>query len=441
MNFLVKKFSLIILSISFLFLCYTFFKSEIVLEGLNRSYYKTYYFFSLILILFSIISFFINYKIREYLIILGLSFLLSLYLFEGYLTFKKPFSKEQILKEELYENQTSKKWDNRTKIQIYQDSKKINNQIVVDVPPKNFFSKNFNILPLSGISNSETIYCNENGYYAVYQSDRYGFNNPDSEWDKKEVEYLLVGDSFTLGACVNRPYDIASVLRTISGKPTLNLGYDGNGPLLEYATLKEYLNSRVKKVIWIYYGNDFYNLRFELKNEILLNYLNTPNATQNLRSKQNEIDILVRKIIKEKEKKKINKSAIVFFLKLNETRSILNNYLPENQKPKNEISKLEIDKFKKILNLTKDIIIKNNSKLYFVYLPEFNHYQTNYDDTNYFLVKNIVKELNIPFIDIHKEVFEKEKNPLNFFPFKMPGHYNIAGYKKVAEEIYKFTKD
>ena len=115
--------------------------------------------------------------------------------------------------------------------------------------------------------------------------------------------------------------------------------------------------------------------------------------------------------------------------------------MPENQQTKNEISKLEIDKFKKILNLTKDIIIKNNSKLYFVYLPEFNHYQTNYDDTNYFLVKNIVKELNIPFIDIHKEVFEKEKNPLNFFPFKMPGHYNVEGYKKVAEEIYKFTKD
>ena len=85
--------------------------------------------------------------------------------------------------------------------------------------------------------------------------------------------------------------------------------------------------------------------------------------------------------------------------------------------------------------------IVKNGPLIFSYLPEFNHYQTNYDDTNYFLVKNIVKELNIPFIDIHKEVFEKEKNPLNFFPFKMPGHYNIEGYKKVAEEIYKFTKD
>ena len=52
------------------------------------------------------------------------------------------------------------------------------------------------ILPLSGISNSETIHCNENGYYSIYQSDRYGFNNPDEEWDKKEIEYLLVGDSF-----------------------------------------------------------------------------------------------------------------------------------------------------------------------------------------------------------------------------------------------------
>lgn len=437
MNFLVKKLSSIILSISFLFLIYVFYKSEIVLDGLNRNFYKTYYFISSVLIFFSIISFFLNYKLKEYLIISSISFLLSLYLFEGYLTFKKPFSKEQLLKEKIYENQTSKKWDKRTKIRIYQDLKKKNNQIVVHVPPQEFLSKNFNILPLSGISNSETIYCNASGYYAVYQSDRYGFNNPDSEWDKKEVEYLLIGDSFILGACINRPYDIPSILRNISNKPTLNLGYDGNGPLLEYATLKEYINNKVKKVIWFYYENDFYNLRFELKNEILLNYLNTPNATQNLTSKQNEIDILVRKIIKENEKKKINKKAIVFFLKLNETRKILNNYLPQNQQPKNKISKFEIDKFTKILNLTKDLVNKNNSKLYFVYLPEF----INYDDTQYNLVKNIVKELNIPFLDIHKEVFEKEKDPLNLFPFKMFGHYNKEGYKRVAEEVYKFTKD
>jgi hypothetical protein len=71
---------------------------------------------------------------------------------------------------------------------------------------------------LGGISYAETIHCNENGYYSIYQSDRYGFNNPDTEWDSEEIEYLLVGDSFTHGRCVNRPNDIASVLRQYSKK-------------------------------------------------------------------------------------------------------------------------------------------------------------------------------------------------------------------------------
>ena len=74
-----------------------------------------------------------------------------------------------------------------------------------------------------------------------------------------------------------------------------------------------------------------------------------------------------------------------------------------------------------------------------MYLPEYRHYKINYDKTNYNLVKNIVTELNIPFIDIHKEVFEKEKNPLKLFPFELPGHYNAEGYKKVAETIYKLN--
>ena len=45
------------------------------------------------------------------------------------------------------------------------------------------------LMPLSGVSNRKTILCNENGYYAIYQSDRYGFNNPDQEWDKQKIEF------------------------------------------------------------------------------------------------------------------------------------------------------------------------------------------------------------------------------------------------------------
>ena len=159
--------------------------------------------------------------------------------------------------------------------------------------PSIYLNKNYPIYPLSGISNSETIYCKENGYFSIYQSDRYGFNNPDEEWDKKEIEYLLVGDSFTLGACVNRPNDIASVLRTLSNKHVLNLGYGSNGPLLEYAILREYLNSNVKKVIWIYYANDLKDLNTRIKDKTLLNYINNLNFTQNLKLKQNHHLVLL----------------------------------------------------------------------------------------------------------------------------------------------------
>ena len=40
-------------------------------------------------------------------------------------------------------------------------------------------------------SNSKTIVCNENGYFSIFRSDRYGFNNPDYEWDKDEAKIIL----------------------------------------------------------------------------------------------------------------------------------------------------------------------------------------------------------------------------------------------------------
>ena len=39
------------------------------------------------------------------------------------------------------------------------------------------------LYPLAGISEKTTIYCNESGEYAVFLSERYGFNTPNLEWD------------------------------------------------------------------------------------------------------------------------------------------------------------------------------------------------------------------------------------------------------------------
>ena len=476
MNFLKKIFSPAILTISFLILIYTFYKSEIHWNGGRRDYFLIYYIISLLLIFLSIITFFINQKIKEYLIISSISIIVSLYLFEGYLIFKDqlsrqhflksiPFydqlSKDQLLREQLYENQTGKKWDTRTKYEVYKDLKKVNDKIVMSVSPNSYLDKYINKLtiPLSGISNSKTIQCNENGYYSINQSDRYGFNNPDEEWDKKEIEYFLIGDSFTQGDCVNRPNDIGSVLRTLSNKSVLNLGYGGNNPLIEFATIREYLNTNVKKVLWIYFESDLYGLEKELKYKTLMNYLNDLTFTQNLKTRQNEINDLAIKKIDELIEYKYLRYHFKWeeFIKFFNTRSLILKTLAPTQVLATDLApEVSPDKvmspvlmeFKKILKLTKDLTNKNNSKLYFVYLPTYGQFNEKYKFIHLYdspelkeSVKDIVNELKIPFIDIAKEVFEKEQNPLKLFPFELHAHYNIEGYKKVSEVIYKLTKE
>ena len=152
MNFLKKIFSILILIISLLLFAYTFYKSEIFWNGIERDYFFNYYLISIILIIFSIISFFFNSKVKEYLIISGISLVVGLYLVEGYLTYQKniPFKK-------LYEIQTNKKWDTRTKFEIYNDMNKINSQIQMVIGPRYYINskKNSPYLPLSGISNSD----------------------------------------------------------------------------------------------------------------------------------------------------------------------------------------------------------------------------------------------------------------------------------------------
>ncbi len=433
MKFLKKIFSPFFLFFSFLLITYTYYQSEIYFDGDKREYYLIYYIISFILIFFSITSFFINDKIKEYLIISSLYIVASLYLFEGYSIFTNQLSKEQ-----KYEKKTKNRWDKRTILEIYEDLKKEGKNITVKGIPANYMNKGYSIFPFSGISNTETIYGNENGYFFIYKSDRFGFNNPDKEWDKEITEYFLVGDSFTHGCCVNRPNDIASVIRKLSNKSVLNLGYNSNGPLIEYAILREYLKPNVKKVIWLYYeANDIDELTIELSDKILINYMNDLNFTQNLKQNQHKVNKLVKEILDEKIEEEVFKIKIPNFIKLTNTRTLI---YPPSQNSRKEQQTLQPE-FKRILKISQELVKKNNSELYFVYLPEFNRYRQNYSNKNYKLIKQAINELNIPFIDIHQKVFMKEKNPLELFPFEGVGHYNIAGYKKVAETIYKLTKN
>ena len=57
-------------------------------------------------------------------------------------------------------------------------------------------------LPFGGVSMKKTVFCNEGGYWAVYDADEHGFNNPRGIWGAPPLDVAILGDSYSQGACV-----------------------------------------------------------------------------------------------------------------------------------------------------------------------------------------------------------------------------------------------
>ena len=144
------------------------------------------------------------------------------------------------------------------------------------------------IFPINGRSNIKTYTCNEQGYLASFISDRYGFNNPDTVYDKEYIDIALIGDSYLEGDCTDQ-----STIRNILDNLTNNklsiasIAKGGSGPLLQLAYLKEYVSfHKPKKIFWFWVGNDLRNLQDELQSP-LRKYMVT-GFTQNLKEKKNK---------------------------------------------------------------------------------------------------------------------------------------------------------
>jgi hypothetical protein len=350
-----------------------------------------------------------------------------------------------------------KKWTKlkRSNYEIYMDYKNSGKDVVVSIYPFTFVSTindEDEIYPLSGISNKLTIFCNESGYWSTYQSDRYGFNNPNEQWDKLHFDFVLVGDSFTLGACVREKDTIAGQLRNKT--EVLNLGYGGNGPLLEYATLREYFKHiEAKNVLWLYDKGDLQDFQLELSNKVLIKYLENLNFTQDLINRQKEIDHIASNTLLKKKKNYQEKDNRLFrfeefkfkrVLFLKSIRHRLSWMFGINLANLNLISLKEdefdyLDEFSEVLVQANNLVTKNNSKLYFVYLPTYPGTYDGIADTqkleSYKKVINLVEELNIPIIDLYKDLFSGHPDPKSLFPLRMYGHYTEEGYKLVAETI------
>jgi len=334
-------------------------------------------------------------------------------------------------------------YDERSKYQVINDFKKIGEEFYPTISPSTFIhSDKFiinsrHVTPLGGLMNEKHVFGNENGKWVTFKSDEHGFNNPAGSWEEN-IDVLIIGDSFSMGAYVDSEDNIASLLRK-SGLKVVSLGYSSNGPLIEYSLLKEYSSFlKPKKVLWFYFeGNDLADLRNEIKSKKLIKYLNDDNYSQGLMKINNKINenlknYIDNELLEYKKRNTVENSNFNFIksIKLTNIRIKIK-----------FLTKLPISTFEKILSKSNDYILNSlNSKLFFVYLPAYDRYSKEntypwpgmkYRED----ILSLAKSLEIETIDIHNLVFEKVSNPKSLFPFELPGHYNSEGYKIIADTI------
>ena len=406
-----------------------------------QGYFPTFYYLSIIIaLLFSAIFFFVLLKIgnelKANIAVLITTIFLSLFSFETYLQF-----------------QDIGKYDTRSKMDVLNDLNKLGINAYPNIFPKQFVKSdglgtvNNKIFPLGGIPNVTTVYNNEGGFWVIYDTDENGFNNQKGIYESENVQILLIGDSFTEGSGVAAKNSISAVLRR-GGLNSLSVGKGSNGPLLEFATLKEYGEPiKPKIILWLYWINDLDDLKIELESKFLKNYLLKDDFSQNLISRKDEIkEILINYVKNEwsKSDKDVKKNWKNFWMfKIARLYNIR-----EKIKfiPKSKAKSISIQKptpiFKEILLKANKMVSNWGGKMYFIYLPSFDMYadlnSNEYINRNYLLED--VNNLDIPIIDIHKEVFLEHLDPLSLFPFKMNGHYNEEGYRLTAEAIINRLK-
>jgi hypothetical protein len=319
----------------------------------------------------------------------------------------------------------------------------------------------------STFSNSNIFTCNENGYYPLIKTDRYGFYNNDEIWNNN-FDIVFLGDSFTAGSCVEIEDNIISnYKKNFPERTVVNLGTPGSFPLLELIKLKEYIygdiNYKKPKIFyWLYYeGNDlrelknFYN---KYKSKYVFNYIKDYNFSQNLITFETQRDETLSESLEfalsliESYNKNINlhKYQLRNFLTLSKIRTAFKDaFFPETQ----DIDKNTLKLFEDTLSLSKKIINENDAELIFVYLPTIERYKKfkmyNYKINKvskldkilkYNEVIQLVMKLNIKILNVKSEVFDNHDDPLILFPSRKHHHYNEEGYRKVGNFIFKNEK-
>ena len=432
MKFKISTLKIALVISIFLFL-YFLYKDLTAAHSLKGYYITQGYLFIFLSAILFILNFF-NKKIQIYFLIILSSSIISFYLFESYIYYKSGIK--------IYSNNLNS-WEN-----IFFSLQK---EIRENGGFPTLTINNESLMSLSGISNSKIVQCNESGFYAKYNSDRNGFRNPDYVWDQDVLDIIILGDSQVHGDCVKEGNDVSSQIRKLTNLNIINIGWRGSGPLRQYANFREYVKKKPRYIFWWYYETDIYNLKDELKNKILIKYLNDHKYSQDLIFRRSEIDYLIKKKHEEFMKTSFaiaNVSKfknLVNFIKLYKTRQIilskLSNFLKDDRII--DLSKDNtLQTYFDIVNKMKSFATDGKTELVLVFVPAFKYDLSN--EGYYF--KSIKKEIfkymtknNIKVIDIEKLIKQNYILPHVLYPkFSTELHFNKKGYRFVAEQVAKY---
>jgi hypothetical protein len=304
------------------------------------------------------------------------------------------------------------------------------------------------LIPIAGVSNRLTLVCNEGGQWISYESDRHGFNNPDSVWELPGADILVVGDSFAYGHCVAADRNFVALIRR-QYPATVNLGMAGNGPLLALATLRELAPPMQPRVVlWCYFeGNDLEDLQLERRSPLLQQYLSGPFSQSELKH-QSDVDRAIlaevprmRTLQQALRRQRAENNTVAAFLRsrltlstLRQTTGLIGGTAVDPQSGDFETTNLDV--FSQVLREAHSVVAAWGGQLVFVYLPGWEHYTTavsrgeqHHDD-----VLAAVRRLGIRTIDV-SAAFDRHADPVSLFPFRQPIHYNETGHRLVAEFV------
>ena len=314
-----------------------------------------------------------------------------------------------------------------------------------------------NNLFFSNIPNSKILFCNETGKWVTYKSDKFGFNNVGD--NGVYYDFVMLGDSFTEGMCVDRNFNLASNLTNLSKKKYLNLGMSGTGPIEQIIIYQEYAwNYKYDDIIWLFYeGNDIINFRDKIKLNDLKKYFDY-NFKPNFFIKSKDYEKKKKNILNRYINKKddfalaMNSRSSNYLLKSEDLESILKienvlstlsiffkNIMFFNNKPYNSdyllsheiLQNIETEyvEFLKIVNN-----IFKNKNIYFVYIPEYDSIGKNTNPLKEKVLNLYQNNIqNIKIIDLEEDLDNYSR--FNIFPNGLPLHFSINGYDIVSKVI------